>query len=116
MKKDNIPWDGFDLDGCLATYILGKGERFIGQPIKSILDKLLEKLSNGYRIKIVTARVSREGHNWFVRRRNRKLIELWCMVWIGRVLEVTAEKDPKMMNLYDDRVTKVEFNTGRIIA
>ena len=37
----------------------------------------------------------------------------WLRENVGTVVEVTASKDPQMIELEDDRVVEIEKNTGR---
>ena len=43
-------------------------------------------------------------------------IEAWCLEHLGAVLPVTATKNMATIALYDDRCTRVESNTGRLIG
>jgi hypothetical protein len=38
----------------------------------------------------------------------------WIAEHIGEPIEVTHEKDPEMIRLYDDRVVKVDANEGTL--
>ena len=42
-------------------------------------------------------------------------IAAWCRKYIGKELKITAEKDWKMIKLWDDRCVSVIPNTGEII-
>ena len=48
--------------------------------------------------------------------RAREFIVDWCARNLGFVPEITHQKDYLMLNLFDDRVTQVEPNTGRILG
>lgn len=110
---ETMPWIGFDLDGTLAHHGKWKGTDHIGEPIDKIC-KLLQKFrEQGYKIKIMTARVCRKGPE---REKAIKAIKAWCKKQFGEEYEVTNEKDFAMLLLIDDRCCQVETNTGRIIG
>jgi hypothetical protein len=87
-----------------------------------MLERVREWLSRGVEVRIVTARVARCGEanergifdtvEFAVKQ--EQLIKAWCIKYLGRSLEVTAQKDFQMMELWDDRVVRVETNTGRV--
>jgi hypothetical protein len=92
-------WIGVDLDGTLARE--ATGEAFdpytIGSPIQTMCERVRNWLSDGRRVKIMTARVA-EGDA-----RVEQAIVDWCEEHLGQPLEVTNEKDPAMLELWDDR-------------
>ena len=100
-------WIGVDLDGTLAHYE-GWNNGEIGEPLVPMLERVKEWLSNGMVVKIVTARVAPGPDP----RGGRADIEAWCLKHIGRVLEVTCQKDFGMIELWDDRVIQVMPNIG----
>lgn len=79
-----------------------------------MIDVVKRLLQNGQRVKIFTARISSmlpsEDHA-----KVRRTIENWCEKHIGQKLEITAEKDFDMIECYDDRCIRVEYNTGEIL-
>lgn len=107
-------WIGFDLDGTLAEYTYWQGYAHIGPPIPKMITKVKEYLQRGSTVKIFTARVSsmcpKEELPIAI-----KTIEDWCLKHIGQKLEITCEKDFKLIEFYDDRAIPVEFNTGQIL-
>lgn len=107
------PWLGVDLDGTLAHYTKWRGIEHIGNPIPAMLARVKRWLADGRHVKIFTARVSSQHEDANVA---RKHIESWCIDHLGRALEVTAEKDGHMVELWDDRAVQVEKNTGRMIS
>lgn len=111
----NKGWIGFDLDGTLAVYEGWKGIEHIGEPIPNIVMILKKLLAAGQNVKILTARVcsSQSKADLLLA---TKAIEAWCLEHIGQKLEITAEKDWNLIELYDDRCVTVEFNTGRILT
>lgn len=104
-------WIGVDLDGTLARYTEFVSPYFIGEPIPLMVERVKKWLSEGRTVKIFTARVAEED---VVKRAGIKAaINSWCVLHIGRVLEVTCKKDYKMIELWDDSAVQVIPNTGR---
>ena len=106
--KTKGPWVGFDLDGTLAEHGKYQGPDHIGTMIQKMKDILIEWLKQGYRVKIMTARM---GHAE-LRDEARTIIQDWLEVNGLPRLEVTCKKDYKMIRLYDDRAIQVIPNTG----
>ena len=106
----NYGWIGVDLDGTLAFHGEWLGCTHIGEPIPLMLKRVKLWLSQGIVVKIVTARAASTSSG---REDARVAIKKWCMEHIGVELEVTSEKDYRMLELWDDRSVPVEFNTGR---
>jgi hypothetical protein len=109
----NNGWIGFDLDGTLAKYTTWNGPTVIGEPIKPMVDLLQAYIAQGVKVKIFTARVASSNEDKDIA---RKAIEKWCIVNIGYIIPVTAEKDFGMIALYDDRCIHVQLNTGGILG
>ena len=117
-------WRGVDLDGTLAEWGPGRNQDVyrVGDPIPAMVERVRNWLSAGIEVRIVTARVGTcgsvnddgvaddQGFADF----QRRLIHDWCFEVFGRTLPVTASKDFQMFDLWDDRVVRVEANTGRI--
>ena len=101
-------WIGVDLDGTIAEYGEWIGPNHIGNPVPLMVDRVKAWIKSGWTVKIVTARVYREGP----RSKVREAIDSWCLEHIGQVLEVTCEKDYDMVELWDDRAVQVVKNTG----
>lgn len=105
-------WIGVDLDGTLAEYH-GPSQAGIGAPVPAMVERVRKWLAAGIEARIITARVSSK-----VDVTNRyyqlRMIQTFCEQHLGRKLEVTAEKDYEMLELWDDRAVGVECNTGRI--
>ena len=101
-------WYGFDLDGTLAKH--RKGQMKIGDPIEEAIKRMRRRLNAGKEVRIVTARGAIEGLE-----RHAQLVAVydWLRENVGTVVEVTASKDPQMIELEDDRVVEIEKNTGR---
>lgn len=114
-------WIGVDLDGTLATYGNWNGGQ-IGDPIPLMVERVKKWIAEGIEVRIFTARVGsgggyslesgRSDDNEFASEQ-RTLIEEWCKKHIGIKLPVTATKDFRMIELWDDRAVQVEVNTGR---
>jgi len=105
-------WIGVDLDGTLAEY-LGWGDGKIGKPIPLMVKRVKEWLAQGQTVKIFTARV---GEPYFDGDSESSIIQEirdWLeAVSLPRDLEITAIKDFKMIELWDDRCIQVVPNTG----
>lgn len=115
-------WIGVDLDGTLAEYH-GWRDGAIGQPIPTMVNRVRQWLAEGREVRIFTARVcvcdevsSESGMRATPEfaEQQRRYIQAWCEEHIGLRLPVTAVKDFRMIELWDDRCIPVEVNTGRI--
>ena len=113
-------WIGVDLDGTLAKY-QGWNNGEIGEPIPLMVERVKKWIADGVEVKIFTARVGFGGGYSAESGRSdderfadeqRKSIEKWCEKHIGAVLPVTATKDFRMIELWDDRAIQVIPNTG----
>jgi hypothetical protein len=106
-------WIGVDLDGTLAEYGGWKGGS-IGSPLQPMLERIRGWLRRGQDVKIFTARVSRTNNSATAIAEETAFIQDWLEAECGLPrLEVTAEKDYGMIELWDDRAIQVEMNTGR---
>jgi len=103
-------WIGVDLDGTLAEY-LGWGDGKIGKPIPRMMARVKEWLANGNTVKIITARAGPQPDET---ERIRMIGEIheWLEKHGLPRLEVTATKDYRMIELWDDRCMQVIPNTG----
>lgn len=121
-------WTGVDLDGTLAVYKGWKGPTHIGEPIPKMVDRVVQWISEGKLVKIMTARVCPDGRgNPYEVQQCEKAIQAWCQKHIIPKLPlhlrepwpieipVTYKKDFEMVELWDDRAVQVEMNTGRRI-
>lgn len=106
-------WIAIDLDGTLAKYYEWEGVDKIGEPVPLMLNRVKNWLECGYEVKIFTARVGPQKNMEDISVA-RTTIENWCLKHIGRILEVTNEKDFNMIELWDDRAIRVKRNTGEI--
>jgi hypothetical protein len=103
------PWIGVDLDGTLAKYSGWSDE--IGEPVPKMISRVHAWLWSGREVRVLTARGSQEPGRY------EQLVKVyeWVKEHIGVPLEVTSRKDPLMRKLYDDRVQRVEANTGEFV-
>lgn len=112
-------WIGVDFDGTLARYDGWQGTK-LGEPIRPMLDRVKKWLADGQEVRIMTARVSsrnetnrlKNGESMWEAEAHREAIQDWTFKYLGHRLEVTAEKDFEMIELWDDRAVQVEKNTG----
>jgi hypothetical protein len=98
-------WIGVDLDGTLAIYD-GWNDGKIGKPVKKMVDRVLKWIKAGKTVKIFTARAYDPSAI--------KDVQIWTKKNGLGELDVTNEKDPGMIQLWDDRVVRVKENTGEI--
>lgn len=110
----NEGWIGIDLDGTLAEYDGWKGVEHIGKPIPSMVKRVKEWISEGKDVRIFTARVCMSQSKKDLTTAYEAIVA-WCRKYIGKELKITAEKDWKMIELWDDRCVNVIPNTGEII-
>jgi len=110
MSKHFQGWVGCDLDGTLAEYTGWKGASHIGAPIKPMQMRVLRWLTAGKKVKIFTARATKESPDY---EENIKAIKAWCLDHLGQELEITNQKDFAMVELWDDRAVQIIPNTGK---
>lgn len=109
-------WIGVDFDGTLAYYDGWKGASHCGRPIKAMVERVRGWLSEGTTVKIVTARVSVMAVKAGQADESRAAVQNWCRRYFGQSLDVVAEKDFDMEELWDDRAVCVQKNTGKVIV
>lgn len=103
-------WIGVDFDKTLAKYeSWEKNAHTLGHPILPMVERVKRWLARGIEVRVFTARAA---HNSLRRELDIELIKQWCRVHIGQELEVTAEKDFNMIELWDDRAVRVDDNLG----
>lgn len=107
-------WIGVDLDATLAQYDGWVHYTKIGEPIPKMVDRVKKWLSEGKKVKIMTARVSPSAvaASKTTRENVARVIENWCEEHIGCKLPITHCKDLTMEELWDDRAVQVIENTG----
>jgi len=98
-------WHGVDLDGTLAHDTGFHGPEHIGPPVPAMMARVKAWLRNGEEVKIMTARAANPGDLAFVRQ--------WLTDNGLPALEITNQKDYRMIDLWDDRAVEVIPNTGR---
>ena len=108
-SADFKPWIGFDLDGTLAMRVSDEETAAgkIGDPIWPIVDLLRGHIYDGDTVKIFTARAADK--------KQIPHVEAWLDDIGLKGLEVTNEKDPGMVKLYDDRVSRVVTDQGIVL-
>ncbi len=103
-------WIGFDFDGTLCN---DKGE-----PVAAVVTLAKAWLAAGYEVRVVTARVGPQPvpSIWTNVAAVKAHLEDWTAEHIGQPLRITCKKDYEMLLLYDDRVVRVETDTGKILS
>jgi len=102
-------WIGVDLDGTLAVYHGWQGPKHIGEPIRWMVERVGAWLTSGKDVRIFTARVYPGKPD---AEECRAAIDDWCRDVFGHTLPITHEKDPGMLELWDDRAVQVIPNRG----
>lgn len=110
MRHPQTEWIGVDFDRTLAHYTnWATNGSLLGAPIPLMLERVKRWLAKGMEVRIFTARASSNSDN---RDENIAAIKAWCLKHVGQELEVTAEKDYSMVELWDDRAVSVQPNEG----
>jgi TusA-related sulfurtransferase len=104
ISESRKGWKGVDLDGTLAKYNGFKGDEHIGEPVPAMLARVKRWLSDGWEVRIMTARAGKP--------KAVEAIKKWCKEHGLPALKVTNEKDQHMDELWDDRAVQVRKNTG----
>jgi hypothetical protein len=110
-SKTGSPWVGIDVDKTLAKFEKWKGLDVVGKPIPEMVERVKKMLADGKDVRIFTARVSHDPKGI-----GRAAIEAWCHRYLGKALPVTCVKDQWFIDGYDDRMHRVEANTGKVLA
>lgn len=97
-------WIGVDLDGTLAIYTGWQGADNIGDPIKPMLNRVKQWLSEGTEVRIFTARATIPEQI--------PPVQAWLEKHGLGGLAVTNVKDFGMIELWDDRCIQLIPNTG----
>jgi hypothetical protein len=107
-------WIGVDLDATLAEHDRGRWTDEIGEPVPKMVQRVKRWIYDGKTVKILTAR----GSVGSMSEQYEQLVKIydWIKKHIGLPIEVTCKKDPHMIQLYDDRVVKVEANEGELVT
>lgn len=110
-EADEEGWIGVDLDCTLAKHTKKEAEtNEIGDPILPMVKRVKRWLANGKDVRIFTARLAVGDKKEITRQ-----IQDWCEEHIGVRLPVTNEKDPNLIELWDDRAVQVMPNTGETL-
>ena len=106
-------WIGVDFDGTLVESTHKPGSAFVpymvGRPVILMVNRVKSWLAQGKEVRIVTARAASTNSLAVA---NKQIIENWCEKMFGQKLTVTSEKDPWMIELWDDLAIQVVPNTG----
>jgi hypothetical protein len=120
MGVHNKGWYGVDLDGTLAMYDGWQGSDHIGEPIPSMLKRVISWLSQGQEVRIFTARVYPLGltgdfHALHIQAAEASALAIdnWCVKYVGQKLKTTCVKDFSMIEHWDDRSIQIIPNTGQ---
>lgn len=98
-----------DLDGTLAKY---DGDiETIGAPIQAMMDRVRRWRREGQKVKIFTARVAGDQ-----REKQLPLVQQWLKDHDLEGLEVTNEKTPAAIAVWDDRARQVRRNSGERVG
>lgn len=110
LEHAEAGWIGVDFDGTLARYRSWEEDgNSLGAPLAPMVERVKRWLKQGIEVRIVTARAASNSKN---REQDIGRVQLWCLEHIGQTLQVTAEKDFSMIELWDDRAVRVEVNQG----
>jgi hypothetical protein len=108
-------WIGVDFDGTLAYTVPNRTDPYqLGEPIPTMIDRVRDWLAKGYTVKLLTARMNYMSSTGYARDipKMRALLEQWCQIHIGTVIECVNHKDGWMEVLWDDRAVSVDKDTG----
>lgn len=103
---------GVDLDGTLAQYDGWKGHEVIGAPIPAMIERVKQYLARGDKVVIFTARASEDP----AKEMAMKQIQAWSLQHVGQILDITNEKTPEMVRIYDDKARQVIENEGEVVG
>lgn len=110
-------WIGVDLDGTLAEYHGWQGIDHIGEPIPKMMERVRRWIREGREVRIFTARVGpRAPFDQASADEAEYHIREWLKSHDLGQLAITCVKDFGMDELWDDRVVRVELNTGTALC
>ena len=119
----DAPWIGVDLDGTLFEYHEWIAWNKFGKPIPKMMERVKAWVAGGQRVKIFTARVCGPANKVCKVSRAEITVEMMRSAIQDLLeqsglprLEVTAEKDYNMVELWDDRAIQVVPNTGLTLS
>jgi len=106
-----------DLDGTMAQYNgrehIDYNPSKVGQPIPRMIARIKAWLNAGMDVVIFTARVHPSNGKDEVAV-CEKAIKKFCKDTIGQELEITCEKRPTFVEIWDDRAVRVIKDSGVI--
>lgn len=97
-------WIGVDLDGTLALLVENYQPLAIGPPNPSMVERVKKALQQNKAVKVFTARLAVEEP---LRSQIQEAIASWTLAHVGVKLDSTNEKDPGMVELWDDRAKPI---------
>lgn len=119
----NHDWMGVDFDGTLHDRSTAVDLNNLGKPVPEMLSLVKQWLAEGMQVRLLTARVADVQKNMpegmtieDFKSHQIKILNEWCLQYIGQILPITCSKDAYMYRLYDDRAVAIERNTGRILG
>lgn len=93
-------WIGVDFDETLR--------RADGSPVEAMVSRVRSWLARGLEVRIVTARLAPDRDIG----KELALVRVWCVQHLGAALKVQWGKSSGMIELWDDKVVRVQANTG----
>lgn len=108
-------WIGVDFDGTIAYQIKRTDPYQLGPPIPRMVERVCGWLKDGYRVKIMTARMAAYSHTLGQYRdlnKMERMLRDWCKEHLGQELEITNQKDGEMLALWDDKAIGVVADSG----
>ena len=107
----NDKWLAVDLDGTLAVYDGWKGEEHIGDLVLPIAEKIKQRVNDGWKVAIFTARVSGQASEAAHAERI-----IWGWLEDNKIAHfisgITAVKGKHFTEFWDDRAIAVAKNHG----
>lgn len=100
-------WIAVDFDGTLSVW---QSNDTVGPPVLVMVQRVKAWIAKGYEVRIFTIRVSFKDEK--KNECNTKMIEEFCLKYIGKVLAVTCRKDYNCIQIWDDKAIRVIKNTG----
>lgn len=108
-----------DFDMTLAEYDHWRGINHLGAPVPEMLEKVQDALERGDEVWIFTARVAPKSNSFedcVAATKSILLLAEWCQKYIGELLPITHEKNPRFTEIWDDRVRQVVPNQGIFVT
>ena len=103
-----------DFDGTLAKTFEPFDPHKVGPPVPKMVKFVKQLLKKKIKVVILTARVSSD-HTPKQLLYTRRLLEAWCITYLGQKLPITAEKHHRMSLIYDDRARQVIRDQGKVV-